>query len=146
MRRVTVANSAMASVAVLLAACFLAACEGQYISPYVQYQARLKDFSTIKLVESRVRVIAQRRNLGIVEKNRKEMSAVTGDSPAFFIFLEHEGDTVLTISNAGAGALIRVMAFERAGYDRRMLDVLVEEVIGSLSELDLSFGRLGLEQ
>lgn len=134
-------------IVVVLLSFLLSACADRSTPMYAIYDAEFNDSSKIEQIEVRIRAIAKKYKLTVLEKDRKEMSLVIIDEqPAFFIFLDFNGRTVLTVGNAGVGTILSIAARDYGVMPINRIDELLAEVISNLSELGLEFKKVESKQ
>ncbi|MDP1932169.1 MAG: hypothetical protein Q8L60_12005 [Gammaproteobacteria bacterium] len=118
----------------MLAVLVVSACEeSSGVSPTYSYRAEFNPADVDAVVQF-VRSVAERRNIRVYEKDRRQMSFLTQGKEAFFIAFYYNDNAVLDISNVGVGEIITLGVFDHQEYSAQALYDVSEEITTGLNQ------------
>ena len=126
-------------VVFLASALTLMSCSPSRSAVYAQYEATLTEAEIIEKIEITLKTTAKKHGFHYFEKDRREISAITQDRPAFFIALYHNDDPFFTITNAGVGFIVTIIVNDFGNLGEEKLDAVIGDVLGSTKLYGLVF-------
>ncbi len=120
---------------------FLFACSDKENEVYVHYRGDF-DSSNVKIVEEIVKKFSQKWGLSIWEKNKSDMSRLTNHQESFFMGLEINSNTIMTINNVGIGNVISIIVIKNSYVSSEKLDFLSSNILKDLENINIKMNKV----
>lgn len=119
-----------------VAVLFLASCSSEVHEPDFYYKAEF-DVGLVDEVDAYFKALANKKNIEIFEKDRREMKAISKGKDAFYIsyYVGNQKLPVLWVTNAGAGAVLDLGLLSNEDYPLSKAEQLAVLVVSDLKRM-----------